>query len=110
MPSPQNTSQKQPSKKRGMSQRSIIATCVGLMILFGAGGFGLKLLTDRTASPVQLQEAKRKVPIKKIDWEKTLLETPQFQGFRENGDPALEIEQNTEGNPTPFERKKGGTK
>ena len=89
-----------------ISQRTAVILCVISAVLFGGGGLAAKILSDRGATPLQMQEAKRKIPIKKIDWEKTLFSAPQMQGFQQAIEMPLEVETSTQGNPAPFERKK----
>ncbi len=103
---------KQPPAKKPfrISQRMAIVYVVILSAIFGGGGLAAKIISDRSVTPLQLQEAKRKVPIKKIDWEKALFSVSQIQDFQQTVDAPLEVETSTQGNPAPFERKKSSDK
>ena len=96
MPSPQ-----QPKKKRTNSRLLIIV----FLLLCGYGGWYMYGIYGPKPPFVPLvAEEKKKLPIKKIDWEKTVYEDPFFLSLKEQMSSQVIVDK--VGNKEPFVTKK----
>jgi len=90
-----------PKKKR---TNSLALTVIFVLLLGYAGYYFYQMYGPKPQTAISVSAEKKKLPIKKIDWEKTVYEDPFFLSLKEQMPTQITV--GTIGNKEPFVIKK----